>query len=228
MNTQLPYRNRQEAGRILARYLDPYAGRQDVIALGLARGGIPVAYEIAVALGVPLGILIVRKLGVPGQEELAMGAIASDGVCVLNRAVTTSLNHPEVILRKVLKQEQQELKRREKQYGDEYSMADGKGKTVILTDDGLATGMTMRAALQALKRRGAVRCVVAVPVGSPDTCSELQHEADEVICIATPEPFYGVGQFYEDFSQTSDEEVRDLLTRAANRKIPEPPIDRSV
>jgi putative phosphoribosyl transferase len=207
--------DRAEAGRFLATKLSKYSGRDDVIVLGLPRGGVPVAYEVARALRVPLDVFIVRKLGVPGFEELAVGAIASGGVRVLNEDVVRALPNANEIIEAVTKRETAELERREQEYRDGRPAPDLQGKTVILIDDGLATGATMRAAVKALRQRGVAKIVVAVPVGPPDTCREFEDEADEVVCASVPEFFQAVGQYYEDFSQTSDEEVRDLLARAA-------------
>ncbi len=209
------YRDRREAGRFLARQLTEYAGRPDVVVLALPRGGVPVAYEVARALGAPLDVFLVRKLGLPGHEELAMGAIASGGVRVLNEDVVHALGISEDVVATVVAEELQELKRRERAYRGNRPAPDVRGKTVILIDDGLATGSTMRAAVAALRQQGPARIVVAVPVGAPETCAELQEEADEAICAQTPDPFYAVGLWYRDFSQTTDEEVRDLLERAA-------------
>jgi putative phosphoribosyl transferase len=208
------YRNRLEAGRYLATLLQHYANRPDVIVLALPRGGVPVGYEVAKALHVPLDVFIVRKLGVPGHEELAMGAIATGGVLVLNNDVVNMLHIPQRIIDAVVAREEQELKRRERLYRDDRPLPDLKGKTIILVDDGLATGSTMRAAIEALKQEHPARIVVAAPVGAPQACEELSQQVDEVICAQTPEPFYGVGFWYEDFSQTSDQEVHDLLARA--------------
>ena len=210
--------DRAEAGRFLATKLSKYSGRDDVIVLGLPRGGVPVAYEVARALRVPLDVFIVRKLGVPGFEELAVGAIASGGVRVLNEDVARALPNANEIIEAVTKRETAELERREQEYRDGRPAPDLQGKTVILIDDGLATGATMRAAVKALRQRGAAKIVVAVPVGPPDTCREFEDEADEVVCASAPEFFQAVGQNYEDFSQTSDEEVRDLLARAAQTR----------
>jgi len=207
--------NRAEAGRLLAEKLSKYAGRNDVIVLGLPRGGVPVAYEVARALGVPLDVFIVRKLGVPGFEELAVGAIASGGVRVLNEDVMRALPNADEIVEAVTAKETAELERREQSYRDGRPAPELRNRTVILVDDGLATGATMRAAVAALRRRGAAKIVVAVPVGPPDTCREFEDEADEVVCATAPELFQAVGQYYEDFSQTTDDEVRELLTRAA-------------
>ena len=207
--------NREEAGRLLAEKLEKYAGRNDVIVLGLPRGGVPVAYEVAQRLGVPLDVFIVRKLGVPGFEELAAGAIASGGVRVLNEDVLRALPKADQIIESVTEKETAELERREKIYRDDRPAPELRDRVVILVDDGLATGATMRAAVKALRQRRVAKIVVAVPVGPPDTCREFEDEADETICASAPEFFQAVGQYYEDFSQTSDEEVRDLLARAA-------------
>jgi putative phosphoribosyl transferase len=207
--------DRAEAGRFLATKLSKYSGRDDVIVLGLPRGGVPVAYEVARALRVPLDVFIVRKLGVPGFEELAVGAIASGGVRVLNEDVARALPNADEIIEAVTKQETAEVERREQKYRDGRPAPEIQGKTAILIDDGLATGATMRAAVKALRQRGAAKIVVAVPVGPLDTCKEFEEEADEVVCASAPEFFQAVGQYYEDFSQTSDEEVRQLLASAA-------------
>ena len=207
--------NRAEAGRLLGLKLSKYAGRDDVIVLGLPRGGVPVAYEVAQALRVPLDVFIVRKLGVPGFEELAVGAIASGGVRVLNEDVARALPNADEIIESVTAKETAELQRREQSYRDGRPAPELRDKTIILVDDGLATGATMRAAVKALRQRGAAKIVVAVPVGPPDTCREFEDEADEVVCASEPEFFQAVGQYYEDFSQTSDDEVRELLARAA-------------
>ena len=206
--------NRAEAGRQLAERLSAYRGRDDAIILGLPRGGVPVAYEVAQQLGLPLDVFVVRKLGVPGYEELAMGAIASGNVSVLNEDVMRALPNSEAILETVMAQEKIELERREARYRQDRPARDLRGRVVILVDDGLATGATMRAAAAALREKGVARIVVAVPVGAPETCRELEAEVDEVICAFKPAFFHGVGQFYEDFSQTTDEEVRELLIRA--------------
>ena len=210
--------DRAEAGRLLGLKLAQYAGRDDVIVLGLPRGGVPVAYEVAQALHLPLDVFIVRKLGVPGFEELAAGAIASGGVRVLNEDVIRALPNADEIIEAVTKRESAEVERREQEYRDGRPAPEIRGRTVILIDDGLATGATMRAAVKALRQRGAAKIVVAVPVGPPDTCKEFEDEADEVVCASAPEFFQAVGQYYEDFSQTSDEEVRELLARAAENK----------
>jgi putative phosphoribosyl transferase len=207
--------NRAEAGRLLAEELKKYAGRDDVIVLGLPRGGVPVAYEVAWALNVPLDVFIVRKLGVPGFEELAAGAIASGGVRVLNEDVLRALPNADKIIESVTAKETAELERREKSYRDDRPAPELRDRVVILVDDGLATGATMHAAVKALRQRDVAKIVVAVPVGPPDTCREFQDEADETVCATAPEFFQAVGQYYQDFSQISDEEVRDLLARAA-------------
>jgi putative phosphoribosyl transferase len=209
------FRNRAEAGRVLSKKLAAYTGRPDVIVLALPRGGVPVAFEVARALETPLDVFVVRKLGVPGHEELAMGAIASGGSCVLNEDVVRALRIPVQVTEAVAARELRELKRRERAYRGDRPAPDVRDRTVILVDDGLATGSTMRAAVAALRRLGPARIVVAVPTAAPETCEEFRHEADECICEITPEPFYAVGLWYEDFSQTSDDEVRDLLERSA-------------
>lgn len=211
-----PFVDRTEAGKLLAAKLTRYTGRGDTIVLALPRGGMPVAFEIARALSAQLDVFLVRKLGLPGQEELAMGAIASGGVRVLNRNVVAYLNIPERVIDSVARQEQQELERRELLYRGERSAPELRGVTVILVDDGLATGSTMRAAIAALKKLEPGRIVVAVPVAPPSTVEELEKEVDEVVCLLTPEPFNGVGRWYQDFSQTTDQEVRILLDRAAS------------
>jgi putative phosphoribosyl transferase len=211
------FADRREAGRRLARQLSIFGGRDDVIVLGLPRGGVPVAFEVAWGLGAPLDVFVVRKLGVPGQEELAMGAITPDGVRVLNPKVLRGLPDAEGIVAKVTAIEQRECERREKEYRDGRPAIDLRGKTVILVDDGFATGATMRAAVAGARKRGAARVVVAAPVGARETCAHLGGEADEVVCLIQPQDFRAVGQYYDDFSQTADEEVRDLLTRAAVR-----------
>jgi predicted phosphoribosyltransferase len=208
------FADRFDAGRQLARLLENYAGRSDVIVLGLPRGGVPVAYEIARHLRVPLDVFIVRKLGVPGFEELAVGAIASGGVRVVNPDVLRVLPNAEQIIADVTAREQIELERREELYRNGRPPPELQDRTVILVDDGLATGATMRAAVNALRQRGAASIVIAVPVGAPETCRELAAEVDETICAISPEYFQAVGQFYYDFSQTPDEEVRELLNRA--------------
>jgi erythromycin esterase-like protein/predicted phosphoribosyltransferase len=207
----IPFRNRREAGRLLAKKLTNYAGRPDVLVLALPRGGVPVAYEVAQALSAPLDLFIVRKLGIPGYEELAMGAVATGGGRVLNEQIVTGLRIPEYIIDGVAAQEQQEIARRERLYRGGRPPPDVRGKTIILVDDGLATGATMLAAVKALRQQQPARIVVAVPTAAAETCEELRKEVDEVICAMTPQPFEAVGRWYEDFTQTTDEEVRDLL-----------------
>jgi predicted phosphoribosyltransferase len=208
------FRDRTEAGQLLAGRLSAYAGRSEVLVLALPRGGVPVAYQVARALGVPLDVFVVRKLGVPGHQELAMGAIASGGVCVLNEDVVDALRIPRRVIDAVAEHELRELSRRERTYRGDRPAPEVRGRTVLLVDDGLATGSTMRAAVAALRRLGPARIVVAVPTAAPSTCEEFRHEADECVCDITPDPFYAVGLWYEDFSQTSDDEVRDLLERS--------------
>src|SRR6185295_2606106 len=199
------FADRYEAGQRLAEQLGQYVGRSDVLVLGLPRGGVPVAYEIERRLNVPLDVFIVRKLGVPGFEELAVGAIASGDVRVLNDDVVRHLPNAEEIIDAATAREQVELGRREKLYRDDRPPPIVQDKVVILVDDGLATGATMRAAVRALRQRGAARIVVAVPVGAPETCRELEAEVDEMICAISPDYFQAVGQFYDDFGQTSDD-----------------------
>jgi putative phosphoribosyl transferase len=211
----VPFENRGDAGAKLAAKLLHYADRPDVIVLGLARGGVPVAYEVARTLHAPLDVFVVRKLGVPGQEELAMGAIASGGVRVLNPEVTRYVEASDAVVDLVARQEAAELDRRERLYRGHRPPPQVNAQIVILVDDGLATGSTMRAAILALRQMQPARIVVAVPVAAPETCAELRSEVDELVCAATPEPFMAVGLWYLDFSQTSDEEVRQLLERGA-------------
>jgi predicted phosphoribosyltransferase len=208
------FRDRQDAGRRLAEKLRGYAGT-DAIVLALPRGGVPVAAEVAARLGVPLDVFMVRKLGVPGHTELAMGAIASGGVRVMNEDVVRGLGIPQNVVETVAQGEAAELERREVAYRGAQPPVDVRGRTVILIDDGLATGATMRAAVQALRARNAARIVVAVPVGAPETCHMLAAEADEIICAVAPEPFLAVGYWYENFAQTTDKEVQSLLSAAS-------------
>jgi predicted phosphoribosyltransferase len=214
------FRDRTDAGQKLAARLAKYAHRSDVLVLALPRGGVPVAYEVAEQLGAPLDVFQVRKLGVPGYEELAMGAIASGGVRVINDDVVRQLAIPGEVIDAVAAEERRELERRERAYRNGRPPPDVRGRTVILIDDGLATGSTMRAAAAALRKLGPARIVVAVPVSAPETCDEIREEVDEVVCAVTPEPFRGVGLWYKDFSQTTDEEVRALLERARQSVAP--------
>ena len=211
---EYPFRNRTEAGRVLAQELRVYANRDDVIVLALPRGGVPVAFDVAHALRAPLDVFVVRKLGVPGHEELAMGAIASGRVLVVEPSVVEDLAIPMEVVLDVAAREEQERLRREREYRGDRPAPDVRGRTVILVDDGLATGSTMRAAVAALRKLQPAKIVVAVPVAVRSTCEELAEEVDEVVCARTPEPFYAIGEWYADFSQTTDEEVRDLLARA--------------
>jgi predicted phosphoribosyltransferase len=215
------FADRREAGRELAVQLSHHRGDPNVIVLGLPRGGVPVAYEVAATIDAPLDVFVVRKLGVPGHEELAMGAIASGGVLVLNDDVVRALKIPDDVIRRVADQEERELLRRERSYRGDRPPLDLQGRTAILVDDGLATGSSMLAAIQALRRLEPARIVVAVPAAPRSTCRELQALVDEVICATNPEPFYAVGQAYRNFDQTSDDEVRELLRAAASR-VPQP------
>jgi predicted phosphoribosyltransferase len=209
------FRDRRDAGRQLAAKLRDYAHRDDVLVLALPRGGVPVGYEVAQALHAPLDVFLVRKLGLPGRPELAIGAISSGGIRVLNNEAIVGLGIPDEVIDKVSAEEEIELGRREQEYRGNRPPPDVRGRTVILVDDGLATGSSMRAAIQALRKSQPARIVVAVPVGSPEVCAEFETEADDAVCAVTPEPFYAVGLWYGDFSQTTDEEVRELLERAA-------------
>jgi putative phosphoribosyl transferase len=205
------YLNRRHAGSELAHKLEGYADRDDVVVLGLPQGGVPVAFEVAAALGAELDIFVVRKLGVPGHRELAMGAIASGGIRVLNHDVISSLAIPAHVIDDTAREEQAELERRERLYRDDHRPVDLRQRIVILVDDGLATGSTMRAAVEGVRKYQPSRIVVAVPVAPPSTCTEFQRIADEVVCAEMPEPFTAVGLWYRDFSQTTDEEVRETL-----------------
>ncbi|HEY1881974.1 MAG TPA: phosphoribosyltransferase [Candidatus Cybelea sp.] len=210
-------KDRAEAGAKLAEALQEYAGRPDAVVLALPRGGVPVGAQVAQRLGLPLDVYVVRKLGVPGHAELAMGALASDGTCVLDREIVASLRIDERDVQAVVAREIEEVARRERIFRDERPQAEVAGKSVILVDDGLATGATMRAAVTALRKRSPAEIVVAVPVAAYRTCEALTDVADRVVCPYTPEPFVAVGLFYENFEQTRDEEVRQLLDTAAGR-----------
>src|SRR5262245_18371617 len=213
------FKDRADAGRFLATKLDSFANRTNVVVLGLPRGGVPVAYEVARKLNAPLDIFVVRKLGVPGHEELAMGAIASSGVRVLNQEILSHLHIPDDIIALVVNNEQRELERREREYRGDHAPLDLRGRVVILVDDGLATGSSMHAAVQALRQSEPSRIVVAVPVGAPETCESFQNEVDTMaICAITPEPFQAVGSWYADFSQITDDDVQKLLDRSRPTK----------
>jgi predicted phosphoribosyltransferase len=209
------FRNRVDAGRQLATALSQYSGCADVLVLALPRGGVPVASEVARALGLQLDLFLVRKLGVPGHPELAMGAIAEGGTRVLDQRLIDDLAIPPNLVEQVTVRERVELDRRDRLYREGRRLPSVRGLTVIVVDDGLATGASMKAAVLALRQLGAARIVVAVPVGARETCARLRTEADELICMAMPEPFDAVGLWYEDFSQTTDEEVRRNLSRPA-------------
>ncbi|HXH12977.1 MAG TPA: phosphoribosyltransferase [Alphaproteobacteria bacterium] len=218
------YKNRTEAAGQLANLLQVYANRSDVLVLALPRGGVPIAYEIAQRLNAALDLMLVRKLGVPGHEELAMGAIAPGGTQVLNDEVIQGLGISKETIDRVAAVELHELRRRERAYRGERPAPRIQGRCIILVDDGLATGATMRAAIAVVRRQQPAEIVVAVPVAPPDTVAALRQEADAVICPATPEPFLGIGRWYEDFTQVTDEDVRTLLERAWQRQpAPEAP-----
>jgi putative phosphoribosyl transferase len=208
------FSDRYEAGRELASRLGAYARLPDVLVLALPRGGVPVGFEVARLLDAPLDVFLVRKLGVPGHEELAMGAIATGGVVVLNEEVITDLQIPSTVIDVVAAAERQELDQRERLYRDGRPAPDPSGRTIILVDDGLATGSTMRAAIAGLRPQGPSRIVVAVPVAAPQICNAFQFEVDEIVCARTPDPFYAVGLWYEDFSPTTDREIHDLLQQS--------------
>ena len=218
------FADRAEAGRMLGEALSVYAGRIDVLVLALPRGGVPVAYEIARMLAVPLDVWLVRKLGAPGQEELAMGAMAGTDTLVLNKEIIKLLNIDEASIDAAITRERTELERRNKLYRSGMPAPDIQGKTIILVDDGLATGATMRAAIVSLRDAGAARIVVAVPVGTTSACRKIRQEADDLVCLYTPEPFFGVGQWYDNFMQTPDEEVLALLGQeTTHRRTTEAP-----
>ncbi len=210
------FRDRIEAGQVLAQRLAAYAHRPDVLVLALPRGGVPVAYEVARRLDVPLDVFLVRKLGLPGHEEFAIGAIASGGIRILNQDAVHAFGITKAELEAITAEEQVELERRERRYRGTRPPPGVTGKTVILVDDGLATGATMRAAVAALRAQRPARIVVAVPTAAPETCAELAEEVDEIVCAMTPEPFYAVGLWYENFEQITDDEVRMLLELAAH------------
>ena len=212
MSARSRFADRHDAGRRLAERLRHYAGRDDVIVLGLPRGGVPVAFEVARALGVPLDVFVVRKLGVPGHEELAMGAIASGGVRVLNDDVLAATRMSAEALEAVAARELERLQEQERAYRGERKPLDVSGRVAILVDDGLATGATMRAAIEALRDRGAGAIVVAVPTAPIETCDALRREVDEVVCARTPDPFMAVGLWYRDFAPVGDQEVTELLS----------------
>ena len=211
------FHDRADAGKRLAEDLGQYRGRADVVVLGLPRGGVPVAYEVAKALGAPLDVFVVRKLGLPGLEELALGALASGGYRFVNDEVATLYGVSPETLDEITAREQAELLREEQEYRDGKPFPDLRGKTVILVDDGLATGASMRAAVHALRGSNAAQVIVAVPVAAPDTCDAVAESADNTVCSLTPQPFFAVGLWYEDFEQVSDEEVRRLLTEYGHK-----------
>lgn len=213
MNTG-KYLNRVEAGQTLAAELKEYADREDVIVLALPRGGVPVAFEIAKALRVPLDVFIVRKLGVPGHSELAMGALAMGGVSVFNEDIISQLNIPKEAIDEVIEDENEELKRRVDVYRENHVFPPLKDQTIILVDDGIATGATMRAAIKALRKLAPAKIIVAVPVADKGMCEKMQPLTDKLVCPMRPTQFYAVGAWYEDFSQTEDDEVRDLLKKS--------------
>lgn len=213
------FRDRKDAGRRLATFLQAYANRPDVLVLALPRGGVPVGYEVASALDVPLDVFVVRKLGVPGQEELAMGALAPGGVRVLDQSIVRAAGVSADEIEEITRAEQAELDRRDREYRDDRPAPAVAGKIIILVDDGLATGASMRAAVMALRPQGPARIIVAVPVAAPETCEAFREIADDIICAETPDPFQAVGLWYEDFSQTSDAEVRDLLNQPRSNHV---------
>jgi putative phosphoribosyl transferase len=213
------FHDRRDAGKILAQELSAYAGRSDVIVLALPRGGVPVGYEVALALHAPLDLFIVRKLGLPEHEELAIGALASGGVRVLNEDMVHALQIPEEMIHRIVQQELQELRRREQSYRDDRPIPDLHQKIVILIDDGLATGASMRATVAGVRTQQPARIVIAVPTAAPETCHAFEFEVDEIVCTLTPEPFFGVSRWYENFSQVTDEEVRALLEKATRQLL---------
>jgi putative phosphoribosyl transferase len=216
------FKDREDAGRQLSEQLIGYQNQPDTLVLGLPRGGVPVAWEVAKNLRLPFDVFLVRKLGVPGQEELAMGAIASGGLKVLNHSLINRLMIPHQVVEATLQREMKELKRREQVYRDERPYPLLKDKTIILIDDGLATGASMLAAVHAVRRQKPAQIVVAVPIAAPEICKAFKSKVEQVICLETPTPFVGVGMWYADFSQVSDEEVRQILLEAAERRLPQP------
>ena len=212
------FRNRQDAGMRLALHLGKYANRPDVVVLGVPRGGVPIAFEVAMALNLPLDVFVLRKLGVPGHEEFAFGAIASGGVRVLDRGIAESLGLSDLMIEAVTRKEKAELARRERIYRAGWPPLDVRGKTVILVDDGIATGASLAAGVRALRQLHPGAIVIAAPVAPQATINRLRHEVDDVVCVAIPERFHGVGQFYHDFSQVSDEEVNELLKIASGQQ----------
>ncbi len=220
------FRDRTQAGQILAAQLAAYANRPDVLVLAFPRGGVPVAFEVARALHAPLDVIIVRKLGVPGEEELAMGAIASGGVRVLNDDVVQLLGISDEEINRVATHEQREVERRERLYRGDRPAYEVHGRTVILVDDGIATGATMRAAVASVRQQQPARIVIAIPVAASSTCEEFVGEVDELVCVLRPEAFFAVGFWYEHFSQTTDEEVRDLLQQATHEQVVTKPAQR--
>jgi predicted phosphoribosyltransferase len=214
------FHDRRDAGRQLAARLQEYAGDPNVLVLALPRGGVPVAFEVARALQAPLDVFLVRKIGVPGQEELAMGAVATGGVRVLNQGVVQALDIPAEALDAMTARARSELARRERLYRGNRPLPDIRSRTVILVDDGLATGSSMRAAVEALRQQHPARIIVAVPVAAASICDDLRDQVDEAVCLFTPEPFHAVGLWYEDFSQTTDDEIRDLLDQAVPEHQP--------
>jgi len=213
------FKDRRDAGRVLARKLSTYTGQADVIVLALPRGGVPVAYEVALALNAPLDIFLVRKLGLPGREELAIGAIASGGIRVLNEDIIRVLGVPEEVINIVARNELQELQRREHNYRGDRPAPEVRDRKVILIDDGLATGASMGAAVVGVRAQHPARIVIAVPAAAPELCNAFQFEVDEMVCAMTPEPFYGLSRWYEDFSQTTDTEVRMFLEEANHQLL---------
>jgi predicted phosphoribosyltransferase len=213
----LLFQDRTDAGQQLAQKLNAYAGRNDVVVLALPRGGVPVAYAVAQALQAPLDVFLVRKLGLPGHEELAMGAIASGGVRILNREVIDAMRIPGEVIDAIIHREQQELARREQLYRDDNPSPSLQDQVAILVNDGLATGASMAAAVTALRAHEPDEIVVAVPIAAAESCEQFAQRVDRMVCLETPTPFFGVGLWYENFTQVRDDEVRNLLTRAAER-----------